>query len=90
MQNYTCLRRRWLEEFMVAHKSKIAGLICALLTLSGSLGVAQEWPTKSVTLVVPFVAGGTTDLVGRPLAQSLATRGRWRHDRRRYRGEVGT
>jgi tripartite-type tricarboxylate transporter receptor subunit TctC len=32
---------------------------------------AQEWPTKQVTLVVPFSAGGTTDLFGRLLAQHL-------------------
>jgi tripartite-type tricarboxylate transporter receptor subunit TctC len=32
---------------------------------------AQEWPTKQVTLIVPFSAGGTTDLFGRLLAQHL-------------------
>ena len=55
-------------------KLKIASCACALGMLSGSLATAQEWPTKSITLVVPFAAGGTTDLVGRPLAQSLAAR----------------
>jgi tripartite-type tricarboxylate transporter receptor subunit TctC len=43
-----------------------------MLACSGAS--AQEWPTKPVTLVVPFAAGGTTDLVGRPLAQALAER----------------
>src|SRR3954452_7182673 len=32
---------------------------------------AQEWPTKQVTLIVPFSAGGTTDLFGRLLSQHL-------------------
>lgn len=32
---------------------------------------AQDWPTKQVTLIVPFSAGGTTDLFGRLLAQHL-------------------
>jgi tripartite-type tricarboxylate transporter receptor subunit TctC len=51
-----------------------AGIACAVGMLACSGASAQEWPTKPVTLVVPFAAGGTTDLVGRPLAQALAER----------------
>ena len=32
---------------------------------------AQEWPAKQVTLIVPFSAGGTTDLFGRLLSQHM-------------------
>jgi tripartite-type tricarboxylate transporter receptor subunit TctC len=32
---------------------------------------AQEWPARQVTLIVPFSAGGTTDLFGRLLSQHL-------------------
>jgi tripartite-type tricarboxylate transporter receptor subunit TctC len=53
---------------------KIASLVLAVLMLGGRLAAAQEWPAKPLTLVVPFAAGGTTDLVGRPLAQNLAAR----------------
>jgi tripartite-type tricarboxylate transporter receptor subunit TctC len=40
----------------------------AALTLPAA---AQEWPAKQVNLIVPFSAGGTTDLFGRLLAQHM-------------------
>src|SRR5215468_2264818 len=33
---------------------------------------AQEWPSRPLTLVVPFAAGGGADLLGRILAPSLS------------------
>ena len=32
---------------------------------------AQAWPTKTVTLVIPFAAGGPTDVMGRTLSVAL-------------------
>jgi tripartite-type tricarboxylate transporter receptor subunit TctC len=34
---------------------------------------AQDYPTKPVTLIIPFAAGGPTDTLGRNLAQSMAS-----------------
>jgi tripartite-type tricarboxylate transporter receptor subunit TctC len=47
-----------------------ASLFLHILLLS-SLAFAQDYPTKPITMVVPFPPGGVAELVGRPLAASL-------------------
>lgn len=46
--------------------------LVAIATLLPSLGHAQSWPTRPVTMVVPFAAGGPMDVVGRLMAGSLS------------------
>jgi tripartite-type tricarboxylate transporter receptor subunit TctC len=58
-------------------RSKVFVLACALVAAAAvpfsviAQGDAAAWPSKPVTLVVPYPAGGTSDVVGRQLAQRL-------------------
>jgi tripartite-type tricarboxylate transporter receptor subunit TctC len=49
--------------------------LAALATLAGSVALpalAQDnWPNKPISLIVPYPPGGTSDVVGRQLAQRL-------------------
>jgi tripartite-type tricarboxylate transporter receptor subunit TctC len=43
-----------------------------LLAAAGP-ALAQAWPQRPITLIVPFAAGGGTDAFARPFAQQLDT-----------------
>jgi tripartite-type tricarboxylate transporter receptor subunit TctC len=52
----------------------VRNVVLAGALVASGLAQAQEWPTKPVTLIVPFAPGGTTDIVGRIIAQQLSMR----------------
>ena len=49
-----------------------AGWFAVLLSLFVTATHAQEWPTRPVTLVVPFAAGGPVDTAARIMAARLS------------------
>ena len=60
------------------HFSRRAALGLALVSALASTAVlAQAWPAKPIKLIVPFPAGGGTDIIGRELAQKVAGNAGW-------------
>ncbi len=50
-------------------RSVLAALLLSTATLAGAQG---SYPTKPITMVVPFPPGGLADLVGRPVAEAMS------------------
>src|SRR5438270_13660174 len=51
---------------------KLLGAIAAVVALAQSAAYAQAYPTRPVTLIVPFPAGGPSDALARALSQVMA------------------
>src|SRR5437763_13191478 len=50
------------------------GIVVAVAAVAATTAgaPAQEWPTRPVTMVVPFAAGGAFDVIGRVFAPRLS------------------
>src|ERR1700722_20120361 len=59
---------------MIRFTRLLRNIVLTGALVASGLAQAQEWPTKPVTLIVPFAPGGTTDIVGRIIAQQLSAR----------------
>jgi tripartite-type tricarboxylate transporter receptor subunit TctC len=46
-------------------------LIAVALALAASGALAQSFPSKPIRVIIPFVAGGSSDIVGRAIASKL-------------------
>ena len=57
-----------MNRHFAAFAAGVLGLIAAIATAS-----AQQYPSRNVTVIVPFPAGGPTDETARLVAQSLST-----------------
>ena len=49
----------------------IAGT-CGILLVSTSVTLAQIYPARPMTMIIPFAAGGPTDVLGRVMAQRMS------------------
>ena len=52
----------------------IATLLCVLIAagIAGTLSLAQSWPERSITLIVPFAPGGASDVSSRIMAEVMS------------------
>jgi tripartite-type tricarboxylate transporter receptor subunit TctC len=57
---------------MVGKALKLLVAATAAAILATGAALAQAFPTRTVTLVVPFAAGGPTDIVARVIAERMA------------------
>ncbi|ETA53396.1 Bug family tripartite tricarboxylate transporter substrate binding protein [Ponticoccus alexandrii] len=57
---------------MTMTRRQIAGALAAVSMLSlGSAAMAADYPTKRITIIVPYSAGGSTDILARQVADGM-------------------
>jgi len=61
----------WIQKFCIATGTVVLACFGMLFQTSGA--VAQTYPSRTVTIIVPFGAGSITDAMARVLADKLGT-----------------
>jgi tripartite-type tricarboxylate transporter receptor subunit TctC len=59
------------REFVMRRVSAVAAIVLCLFVLAAQ-AMAQQYPSRTVTIIVPYPAGGPTDQVARVLAQAFS------------------
>ncbi len=54
------------------NRRRVVQALALGLAVAGTSAMAQSWPTRPISLIVPFAAGGTTDVLARALADKLS------------------
>jgi tripartite-type tricarboxylate transporter receptor subunit TctC len=57
---------------MISTRRALVASLAALACTAAVPAFAQAWPSKMITLVVPYPAGGANDMLGRLLGQKMA------------------
>src|SRR5262245_8606730 len=60
--------RKRMKGFFAALMIVLAALCC------GAVSAQDKWPSRPVTVIVPFAAGGNTDVMARIFAEHLGKR----------------
>jgi tripartite-type tricarboxylate transporter receptor subunit TctC len=61
-----------MEEFMFVKLARRAATVAGIVAVTSAAAWAQAYPTRPVTVVVPFAAGGPTDTVTRLVAEVMS------------------
>src|SRR4029453_1839179 len=51
---------------------RVLALLAAALVLANPAARGQSYPSKQITLIIPFTPGGSNDLVGRAIGRKLS------------------
>ena len=59
-------------KYFIGILAGLLGLAAGISSAQTAPGTAQAWPMKPIRFVVPYTAGGNTDMIARTLGQKLA------------------
>jgi tripartite-type tricarboxylate transporter receptor subunit TctC len=60
-----------MKRFFRATTCLLTSVVASMTMMSSTATAQEDYPTKPITMVVPFPPGGVADVVGRPIAEAL-------------------